>query len=170
MAQEFDGTSLKFSGEARPLAEGVEVVGSAAFMPVAVSTNGTLVYAPANLHQLTWFDRAGTRLGPVGDQGLYGGFSTRVSPDGRRIATTRQDTGTGRELWMIDAERGTARRTTHDSAGGFYPQWSPDSRTILFMGGGVGLYRKDAAAGAPDERLENGPAGVLTDWSRDGRF
>src|SRR5262249_26960737 len=70
VAQELDGATLKFAGEARSLAEGVGVGGGLAFIPVAVSTNGTLVYLPADLPQLTWFNRAGKRLGTVGDPGL----------------------------------------------------------------------------------------------------
>jgi eukaryotic-like serine/threonine-protein kinase len=55
--------------------------------------------------------------------------------------------------------------------GGYHPQWSPDGRTILFMGEGVtALYRKDSAGAVPDERLATWPAFVLTDWSRNGRF
>jgi Tol biopolymer transport system component len=169
VAQQFDGATLKLSGEARPLAESVGVVGAMSFIPVAVSTNGTLVYAPAHLRQLTWFDRAGKQLGTVGDRGLYAAVSTRVSPDGKQIATTRMDTG--RELWVIDAERGTSRRMTHDSWGGFNPQWSLDGRTLLFVGEAVtALYRKEAAGTAPDERLANWPGSRLTDWSREGRF
>ena len=137
-------------------------------MAVAVSTNGTLVYASADRQQLTWFDRAGKRLGTVGDPGLY--FQNlRISPDGRQIATTRVEAG--RELWLIDADRGTSRRTTHDSGGGFDPQWSPDGHTILFTGDNVtALYRKDATGAAPDQRLMPLPISNLTDWSRDGRF
>jgi Tol biopolymer transport system component len=52
------------------------------------------------------------------------------------------------------------------------PQWSPDSRTILFMGDNVSaLYRKDATGAAPDQRLATWRAqdAQLFDWSRDGR-
>ena len=168
VAQEFNGATLEFSGEPRPIAEGVGFVGAAAQMAVAVSTSGTLLYASADPQQLTWFDRDGKQLGTVGDPGLY--FTNlRISPDGRQIATTRVEAG--RELWLIDADRGTSRRTTYDSGGGFDPQWSPDSRTILFAGENMtALVRKDASGAAPDQRLAPMPISNLTDWSRDGRF
>jgi len=168
VAQEFDGATLEFAGEPRPIAEGVGFVGGSAVLAAAVSTNGTLLYASADLQQLTWFDRAGKRLGTVGDPGLY--FSSlRISPDGKQIATTRVETG--RELWLVDADRGTSRRTTHDSGGGFNPQWSPDSRTILFSGENLSaLVRKDATGAAPDQRLAPLTTSILTDWSHDGRF
>ena len=172
VAQEFNGPTLTFSGEPRPIADAVGVVVAAANMAVAVSSGGTLLYAPAaDLTQLTLFDRAGKRLGAVSDPGIFNSSSTRFSPDGSQIATTRQEAG--RDLWLIDVNRGTSRRTTHDSRGGYYPQWSPDSRTILFVGENVtALYRKDATGATPDQRLASWPAvdAVLSDWSRDGHF
>jgi Tol biopolymer transport system component len=165
VAQEFDGTKLKFSGEPRPIADAVGVVGSAAFMAVAAS-GGTILYADADLQRLTWFDRAGQRKGTLGDPGQYNGF--RFSPDGKQVATTRIDAG--RELVLIDVDRSTSRRATFDSRGGFFPLWSPDGRTILFIGDNVSaLYRKDAtAAAAPDQRLAPWPDANLSDWSHDG--
>ncbi len=156
-------------GEPRPIADGVGVVVAAAHMAVAVSTNGTLLYASPGPERLTWFDRAGKRLGTVGDPGLYAPNSFRISPDGSQIAATRVEAG--RDLWLIDAERGTSRRTTYDSGGGYYPQWSPDGRTLLFLGENISaLHRKDAAGAAPGQRLATWPVSNLTDWSRDGGF
>src|SRR5262249_46546890 len=63
VGQEFDGAALKFSGEPRPLADAIGVRASSGYLAVAVSTSGTLLYAAADLQQLTWFDRAGNRLG-----------------------------------------------------------------------------------------------------------
>ena len=65
VAQEFDAVTLKFSGEPRPLADDVGIVGGSGFMAVAVSTSGALLYAAAELQQLTWFDRAGKQLGTL---------------------------------------------------------------------------------------------------------
>ena len=169
LAQEFDGATLRFSGEPRPIADGVGIQAAAADMAVSVSNTGTLVYAPPELFQLTWFDRGGKPLGTLGDPGQY--LSIRFSPDGKQIATTR--TEVGRELWLIDVDRGTSRRATFDSGGGFNSQWSPDGRTIVFIGDNMtALYRKDATGVAPDERLAPWqPQDVsLTDWSRDGRL
>jgi hypothetical protein len=166
VAQEFDGATLTFAGDPRPIAEGVGVVTASALMAVTASNNGTLLYASPDLQQLTWFDRSGKRLEAVGDPGLH--FpNLRISPDGRQIATTRIDAG--RELWLINADRGTSRRTTYGSQGGWTAQWSPDSRTILFTDL-VDLFRKDATGAAPGQRLAPFPLFNLTDWSRDGRF
>ena len=168
LAQEFDGATLRFSGEPRPIADGVGILAAAADMAVSVSNTGTLVYAPQELFQLTWFDRGGKHLGTLGDPGQY--LSIRFSPDGKQIATTR--TEVGRELWLMDVDRGTSSRATFDSRGGFYAQWSPDGRTIVFIGDNItALYRKDATGVAPDERLAPWqPPDALTDWSLDARL
>ena len=169
VGQAFDGATLTFSGEPRPLADDVGVWIAAGFMAVAVSTSGTLLYAAPDLHQLTWFDRLGKQRGALGERGNYG--STRFSPDGKQLVTVRMDVG--RELWLMDVARGTSRLTTFDSRGGVFAQWSPDGRTILFMGDYAStLYRKDATGAAPDQRLApwSSVEATLTDWSRDGRF
>ena len=170
LAQEFDGATLRFSGEPRPIADGVGIQAAAAFLAVAVSNTGTLVYAPQELFQLTWFDRGGKRLGTLGDPGQYQ-QTIRFSPDGNQIAATR--TEVGRELWLMDVSRGSSRRTTFDSRGGFSPQWSPDGQTLVFFGdNNTALYRKDATGVASDERLAPWQTQdtSLTDWSRDGRL
>ena len=88
VAQEFDSKGLTLVGELRQLADAVGSVVGYAHMAVAVSTNGTVLYAAADaLQQLTWFDRAGKQLGTVGDPGQYHNF--RISPDGKRMAITR---------------------------------------------------------------------------------
>jgi Tol biopolymer transport system component len=155
VAQEFDGTTPKFAGEPQPLADAVGGVVASRYMAVEVSTRGTLLYATPDLQRLTWFERSGKQQETIGEPGHY--FSIRFSPDGRQIATTRIETG-GRELWLVDVDRGTSRRTTFDSRGGFHPQWSPDGRTIPFIGDGVtALYRKDTKGAAPDQRLAPWP-------------
>jgi eukaryotic-like serine/threonine-protein kinase len=81
MAQPFDANSLRVTGEAVPVAS---PVGS---FSVAGST---LVYQPGGSERearLRWYDRHATVLGDAGPPGDYGG--PEVSPDGRRIATSR---------------------------------------------------------------------------------
>ena len=169
VARAFDATTFRFAGEPRPIAEGVGVNAAAGYVAAAVSANGTLLYGSQSLERLTWFDRSGQRLGTVGDAALHAPDSVRFSPDGNQIAVTR--TETGRDFWLIDARHGGSRRMTHDRGGGYFPQWSPDGRTLLFMGDALSaLYRKDAAGALPNERLAASSAFCLTDWSRDGHF
>jgi hypothetical protein len=173
VAQAFDGTTLAFAGEPRPIADGVGVVAATADMTVSVSTKGTLLYASQNLERLTWFDRSGKQRGTVGDPALYAPRSYRISPDGNQIAATRAESG--RDLWLIDVNRGTSRRVTYGSGGGYYPQWSPDSRTLLFLGDACQLScertsRASCRTNASPHRLHTtswtGRAMAATSWRR----
>jgi dipeptidyl aminopeptidase/acylaminoacyl peptidase len=169
MAQTFDGATLKFSGEPREIADSVGTTGGNADVWTAASSVGSLVYSAPELERMTWFERSGKTVGTLGEPGLFF-VNARFSHDGKHVAASRIDVA--RDLWLFDVERGTSRRTTFDSLGGLAAQWSPDGRTILFMGNNTtALYRKDASGGTPDERLASwdGNDYILTDWSRDGR-
>ena len=87
MAQPFDLSSLRTSGEAEPIAEGVErfldLVTVGAF---TASNSGLLAYqtGPGGARkQLTWFDRTGKPIKTLGDPRAF--FSIELSPDGRTL-------------------------------------------------------------------------------------
>ena len=166
VAQEFDVAAFQLSGVVRTLAERVAMfMGS--MMNAAVS--GTvLLYSDASMsNQATWFDRAGNRLGVVGEPGEYSTF--RLSPDGRRVAASP----VGRGLWLFDVERGVKSRfTSTPSLVADVPVWSPDGRTIVFISGApFNLFGKATTGGSDEQRLTHSSnRQVATDWSRDGRF
>jgi serine/threonine protein kinase/dipeptidyl aminopeptidase/acylaminoacyl peptidase len=166
-AQEFDPRTLKMIGEFRTISDQVGMNETIGQMVAGVSGNGLLLYSGANtIGQLTWFDRSGKRLGIVGDPGQDEVFS--LSPDGRRIAVSRDKTG-GTDLWLLEAERGVASRFTARPGNSIWPVWSPDGRTIIFRQG-LNLFRKDVAGTVDEERLTESPnLQDPTDWSRDGR-
>jgi hypothetical protein len=74
-------------------------------MNAAVSSKLLLYGGAGRESRFTWFDRAGRPLGLVGDSGEYQTF--RLSPDGRRLLAARARPG-GRDLWLLDADRGVA--------------------------------------------------------------
>ena len=101
-AQRFDAGSRTLSGDP------VQVAGDVAFNPANgrgsfdVSQNGALIYyqgtgGPSGRGNVNansvfgWRDRMGNILAQAGDQGPYGDMD--LSPDGNRVAFTRQDTG-----------------------------------------------------------------------------
>ncbi len=71
--------------------------------------------------------------------------SSRISPDGRWIAYSSNETGR-QEVWAEPLpQTGKRFQLTHD--GGRHPLWSPDGRHLYFDQGGR-LYRLDLTAGA----------------------
>jgi Tol biopolymer transport system component len=121
-------------------------------MDTAVSGKLLLYSDAGTASQFTWFDRRGKRLGEVGEPGEY--LYSHLSPDGRRAVITRAKPG-GRDLWVLDADRGVANRFTATPGNTGYSVWSPDDRTIVFASGAsqhvsqTGCRRR--RRGAPDE-------------------
>jgi dipeptidyl aminopeptidase/acylaminoacyl peptidase len=50
------------------------------------------------------------------------------SPDGRRLAFTRED-----EIWIVEADGSRLTRVVAKPAGGRDPRWSPDGRRLAFL-------------------------------------
>jgi Tol biopolymer transport system component len=61
------------------------------------------------------------------DDGLWGHTDPAWSPDGRTLCYADF-----KDLWLVPAEGGAARRLTHAGAADQGPVWSPDGRFILF--------------------------------------
>ena len=85
-SQPFDARRFALAGEAVPIAERVGIFRLGANF--STSANGVLAYRGVGtaLSRLTWYDRAGTVLGPAGDQGAY--WDVALSPDDSRVATS----------------------------------------------------------------------------------
>ncbi len=167
VAQDFDPATLKLSSEVFALAEAVSTPTAAGRLNASVSSSVLLYSASNSLTQLTWFDRTGTRVAPVGAMGDYSGF--RLSPDGRRAAVSLNGSG-GPDLWILDLDRGVSTRFTSRHGNNLFPVWSPDGGTILFQSSPTEIFRKETRGTSAEQRvrqfaLTSGPL----DWSRDGR-
>ena len=175
MAQAFDTRALRLTGEATPVAEHIQSLGSPPFGIFAAS-DAVLVYRTASASpdsQLTWFDRTGKVVASLGDRAKYG--DVELSPDGARAAISLLDSSLGtRDLWVLDVARGVKTRLTSDRAEENTPIWSPEGDRIVFVSsrrGPLELYEK-ASSGLGTEKA------VLVDrrnkfpasWSPDGRF
>src|SRR5438067_1822210 len=113
------------------------------------------------------------------------------SPDGQEIAFVsdrrrqRHDEHLRSDLWVVAATGGKARRVTRARGAAAFPMWSPDGRSIAFIGGEHGdrfwarsadllVIDSRATDGAP-ESLADGfarlgvPEGPATAWTPDGR-
>jgi Tol biopolymer transport system component len=175
MSQPFDPGRLELSGEAVPIAEGVDSFSGQAYGLFSVSDTGALVYrggAGAKL-ALTWFDATGNPASAF-DAGEYANPS--LSPDQTRIAVAAGPVAS-RDIAIVDVVRKTTTRLTFDPARDDAPVWSPDGKNIVFasdrteaMNNGIMKMYVKPADGSGEERLLLDRPGVPTSWSRDGRF
>jgi len=169
VARPFDARRLRFTGEAFPLAEGLNDVAASSAANFS-ATGRVLVYHTGGdaTDRLTWFDRKGARLGDLGPAGSY--MQPELSPDGTAVAVIELDAKSRKQdTWIFDLARSTHSRLTLEG-GAFTPVWSPDSRRIVFAHGGAHYMKAANGAGQvqPVEQLP--PDAKVTDWTADGNY
>lgn len=174
MAQPFDTNRLVTTGEAVPLAEQIQILPVSLRGVFSASASGVLVYQTGarTANQLTWFDRSGRRAGTLGDPGTI--FSLEFSPDRKYVASSRNDTEAGRDIWIYDVARGLKTRFTFDPAEERQTVWSPDGRSIVFNSNRKGhfdLFQKQAnGVGGEQLLLADSLDKYPSSWSPDGKF
>jgi eukaryotic-like serine/threonine-protein kinase len=139
MAQPFNASSLKLSGEPVVIAQQVAFNAYRRASQFAVSNAGLLLYAPdsgVRMRQLTWYNvEDGNEVGKVGDPARI--TDTSLSPDEHHAAATiwsgkSSSITADRAIWIYDLARPGSTRLTF-AAGAFdVPRWSPDSQSIFF--------------------------------------
>jgi len=175
MADAFDLARGQLKGDPHPIAERVVNVSGGIF---DVSENGILIYqrgSGTSEKRLTWFDRAGKKLGVTGEVGDY--FDVRISPDGQKLASNAGSPNS--EIWVDELARAVRMRLTidPDTDHGLLV-WSPDGSRIAFgaLAGKArrGIYQKPANGARGEELLLLSDKQEVqiwpTSWSRDGRF
>jgi Tol biopolymer transport system component len=173
VARAFDSSTLRFTGEAVPIAERIPYFSPTGWAPFSVSENGSIAYqAGAPESPLRWLDRKGQTLATVGPPGEY--KNVRLSPDGRKAAVEKIDPATGlSDLWIADLFRDVMTRFTADPGSESSPVWSPDGAEIAFVSHGVArptLRRKRLDDSSDGEILVKEGFPRPFDWSGDGRF
>ncbi|MFI5165494.1 MAG: protein kinase [Thermoanaerobaculales bacterium] len=176
MAHPFDAGSLKFKGEAFPVAEDVASPESYRLGRFSVSQDGTLVYLTGqnDRAQVLWLNASGQQAGgSLGEAAIIGGI--RLSPSGQTLAEIVQEPQTKNvDVWLVDLARGVKTRFTFDPAADFDPVWSPDGSRIAWAANTKGhfdLYVKSSTgAGEAEALLASEEDKYCTDWSHDGRF
>jgi len=166
---------LRTSGEAEPVAEGVERLSDLVTVGAFTASNsGLLAYqtGPADARkQLTWFDRTGKQIKTLGEPRAF--FSIELSPDGRTLAASAPDALGNYDLWLYDVAGGLPTRFTSDPGGEFYGVWSPDGRNIILnttRKGHYDLFRGLANNAGTEEALYTDDMNkVPTSWSPDGK-
>jgi eukaryotic-like serine/threonine-protein kinase len=90
--------------------------------------------------------------------------SLAISPDGQQVVFV--GTSNGQPQLFLRSLNSVSTRPVPGTEGGFYPFWSPDSRSIGFFTGGK-LKRVDIDGGLI-RALANAPNPVGGTWNRDG--
>ena len=173
IAQGFDPASGRLSGDPVRVAEDVAFGNATRLVAASASSNGTVIYrvAASRNYQLSWYDRDGKPLGPLGQPNRY--LGSRISPDGKRVAVTARG-----DVWQMEFSRSILTRVTFDGAGISDPNpiWSPDSQRIGFTksargNGNPTLFVKTASGTGADEHLFDSDDSLQAeDWSPDGKF
>ncbi|MBX9929842.1 MAG: serine/threonine-protein kinase [Gemmatimonadaceae bacterium] len=132
MAVPFDLASLRVTGEATAIAEGVSTR-AISRAEVQLSATGTLLYTAGTggrgESELVWRGRDG-RESAV-DSTFTGRFvGGRLSPDGRRVAVVRSDHG-GNALLIKQLDRGPSMKIVDGVTG---VMWEADGRSLLISG------------------------------------
>jgi eukaryotic-like serine/threonine-protein kinase len=175
-AQRFDARALELAGEPVRLADDVmtnRVMGRAAF---SASDTGTLVYRTSggttSLSELAWVDRTGKVTATVGDARTY--YQMRLSPDGRRVATSEGVPGSSNTLSVLDLGNGVASAVTDSQTLVNDQAWSPDGQTVAYeaLADKRLQFFKQVLGSQKPTRLFESPvtSKYLDDWSSDGKF
>ena len=170
-AQLLDLHRLQVVGEPMEIADGVGV-GCCTPLSYAFSVSaGVVTFWGGSLNpitQLTWFDRAGKRVGVAGEPGLHNGFS--VAPDEKRAAVERHDPASATtDIWIVDLQRGAgSTRTTFD--GRFsVPVLTPSGDRMAVMERGRGIVTMPVGGGETELLVAGTASKWPVGWSHDGR-
>ena len=171
-AQPFDLERLALSGEASRVAERIGWFGRTPDgFAFSASEAGTLAYWEYSANptmQLTWFDRAGNKLGVLGEPGEFNAVA--LSPDGRQVAVELHEPGSGHPaVWLIDVSTGARSRFASYDKWTAVPIWSADSRRLLLTDFTDALHILPLDGGPPQEVPIGARGGWPSDWSKDGR-
>jgi Tol biopolymer transport system component len=167
VAQRLDLDEKALTGDQVTLADPVAFDTNFNMGAVSVSATGLVAYrtGAGNPRQLTWFDRAGKPLGPLGGPDKNDLRTPSISSDGR-VAVARTVQG-NTDIWLLDGTH--LIRFTFDEAQDRSPIWSPDGRQIVFDSDRKGQLHRDlyrsSGVGAEELLLDSTQRLVPTDWS-----
>ena len=169
----FDPAVPAATGEAEQIVDGVAGDANAGSVMFSVGGRGTLAYVPGTpraVHRsLIAVDAQGTPRTISPDSRAF--VSTRVSPDGRRIAIWLEE-GASAAVFLKDLSRDPLTRLTY-SGDDHGPVWSPDGRRIAFESGRASthhLFVRAADGSGEDRQVTTGDRHhYLNDWSPDAQ-
>ena len=170
-AVRFDLNRLETIGPAVPALEGVAanpgVTGGA---QLAVSSEGTLVYAPGTAettaNPIDWLTRDGKASVLRATKADWA--NPRFSPDGKKLALQISD-GKQNDIWVYEWARDTLTQLTFDPGEDRAPVWTPDGQRVMFASNRAkasvtNLYWVNADGTGDVTRLTDSPESQ-TPWS-----
>jgi Tol biopolymer transport system component len=179
VAQPCDIGSAQLSGEAAPVAEGIVRDTDYGIGAFSISRQGDLAYQTDRGvgSQLSFFDRAGKKLGSIGEPGGYS--QVALSPDDKRVVLLVDEADGDSDFWILSTENGTRQRFTFTAANAgtrrSQPVWSPDGRRLFYaieQDGVVTIHVKQTDGGGVEEKVLEIPGRDIWpyDISRDGQW
>jgi serine/threonine-protein kinase len=157
MAAPFDAESLRLTGAAVPVFDGVlgTVFAGAQY---SISRNGSFAYIPGELQAMNramlWVNRNGTSE-PLGAP-LRPYMDPRLSPDGKEVVATIHD-GVKEDIWVYHLDRCTLTRLTYDGFENETPLWTPSGDKIVLCSSRVGppmsVFRRSKDGSGTEELL-----------------
>jgi len=177
-AAPFDLGAMEVTGPAVPVLEGLQVGGLTA-PDFALSASGSLlmIAGPAGgaggiPAEAVWVSRTGNAE-PVDTAWRFsvaGTYGWALSPDNRRVAFTVAEAG-GNDIWVKELPRGPASRLTTDPVTEIRPRWTPDGRSVSYIGAENDLFiRRYDGTLPPELRLDLTETIWEAVWSRDGSW
>ncbi len=172
----FDARSLKLTGTAIPVLQGVDADLSNAAVQFAVSDNGTAVYtsggAASQSMNLVLLDRKGGSTVLIKDAGDIS--SPRIPFDGKKIAFEKGAGG----IWVHDLDRATTSAVV-STLGVNFPIWTPDGERLAYsyVPAGAGkaqtqrIFWKRSDGTGDEQPLipESSPNSYPSAWTPDGK-
>ncbi|MEK7855759.1 MAG: hypothetical protein AAB288_06690, partial [Acidobacteriota bacterium] len=172
MAQPFDTTTLRFTGDAVPIAEQLQYSALRSRAMYSVSGNGVLIFLGGEEQQgkFALFDQTGKRTSLLAMKFPRGG---RLSHDGKRVAYTFiDDEFRQADTWLYEIDGGRSTRFTFEPSIENSPLWSPHDDSIVFSSNRSGkgdLYIKSSNGTGTETLLHKSDLDKQSsDWMMDG--
>jgi eukaryotic-like serine/threonine-protein kinase len=181
MAQRFDASRFKFTGEPITIADNVGFSDRSGGAGFSAANDGTLVYQPFSPpHHLTIVDGSGKTLSVVSSTAAFasspfGNNRFALLPDGSRVIIPVFDHRAGHtSLWVYGLNRQTATRLTFSSASEGNPAVTPDGSRVFFSSDAqspLDIYEAPIDGGEPPKlRVAAANNQTVNGVSPDGRF
>jgi len=172
MAVPFDERRHEPTGAPVPVINDA-AVGAGGPLKCTTSRSGSLVYlSGSSTQQVVLTEPRGASTVLVSQPGQY--LHPRLSPDGKQLALEVSASG-ATEIYIFDIASGTLAPLTTDGAFNANPEWTPDSKRVLYTStrdGRSGLWWQPAEHSGPAQRLIRADSVVVLEGllSPDGRM